>query len=32
MFSEESDDFGELLEALGKMIGVNLDRDPKQES
>jgi len=31
MFSKESEDFGELLEALGKVIGVNLDRDPKQE-
>ncbi len=29
MFSKESEDFGEVLEAWGKVIGVNLDRDPK---
>ncbi len=29
MFSKESEDFGEILEAWGKVIGVNLDRDPK---
>jgi len=26
MFSKESEDFGEVLEAWGKVIGVNLDR------
>ncbi len=31
MFSKESEDFGEVLEAWGKVIGVNLDRDPIQE-
>jgi hypothetical protein len=32
MFSKESEDFGEVLEAWGKVIGVNLNRDPTQES
>jgi len=31
MFSKESEDFGEVLESWGKVIGVNLDRDLKQE-
>ncbi len=31
MFSKESEDFGEVLEAWGKVIGINLDRDLKQE-
>jgi len=30
MFSKNSEEFGEVLEAWGKVIGVNLDRDPKQ--
>jgi len=32
MFSKESEDFGEVLEAWANVIGVNFDRDPKQES
>jgi len=32
MFSKESEDFGDALETWAKVIGVNLDRDPKQES
>ena len=31
MFSKESEDFGEVLEAWGKVIGINLDSDLKQE-
>jgi hypothetical protein len=29
MFSKNSEDFAEVLEAWAKVIGVNLDRDPK---
>jgi len=32
MFSNESEDFEEVLETWSKEIGVNLNRDPTQES